>query len=92
MKKQLKDIPKFKNEAEEREFWLIHDSKDYIDWSNAIPVYFPNLKPSSSPISIRFPDTILWRLKERANQMDIPYQSLIKHYVVKQLEQESKKR
>jgi len=32
MKKQL---PKFKSEDEEREFWSKHDSTEYIDWDNA---------------------------------------------------------
>ena len=31
----LKPIPKFKNEAEEREFWATHDSADYVNWENA---------------------------------------------------------
>ncbi len=90
MKKHLKSIPKFKSEHEEFKFWQTADTREYFDYSKAQPGYFPNLKPSSSPISIRFPDTILWRLKERANQMDVPYQSLIKHYVVRQLEQETR--
>lgn len=44
--KRLKKIPRFKNEAEEAEFWATHDSTDYFDISNAIvnPL-FPNLKP-----------------------------------------------
>ena len=28
-----KQIPKFQNEDEEREFWVSHDSTEYIDWS-----------------------------------------------------------
>ncbi|MBI3985082.1 MAG: hypothetical protein HY344_04075 [Candidatus Levybacteria bacterium] len=47
MKKKLQPIPKFKNEDQEREFWAIHDSTDYIDWSKAERVIFPNLKPTS---------------------------------------------
>lgn len=42
--KKLKKIPKFKNEDEEFEFWSTHDSTDYIDWSKAQHVSFPNLK------------------------------------------------
>jgi len=91
MKKRLKNIPKFKNEEQERNFWLTHDSKDYVDWSKAVPFTFPNLRPSTTPISIRFPDFILSRLKVRANEMNVPYQSLIKHYVVTKLEEELKK-
>ena len=44
MTKKLKQIPKFKNEDEVREFWSTHDTTDYIDWSKAERAYFPNLK------------------------------------------------
>jgi hypothetical protein len=52
---KLKPIPSFKTEAEERKFWETHDSTDYIDWSKAERVRFPNLKPSTTAISIRLP-------------------------------------
>ena len=32
MAKELKEIPTFKSEDEEREFWTSHDSTEYIDW------------------------------------------------------------
>ena len=38
--------PTFKPEAKERKFWETHDSTDYVDWSKAERVRFPNLKPS----------------------------------------------
>lgn len=44
--KKLKTIPKFKNEDEEAKFWNTHSSIDYIDWSKAVEVEFPNLKLS----------------------------------------------
>jgi hypothetical protein len=44
-------LPKFKAEAEERTFWETHDSTDYVDWSKAERVRFPNLKPSTTAIS-----------------------------------------
>ena len=31
----MKDIPEFKNEEEERQFWAEHDSTEYVDWSKA---------------------------------------------------------
>jgi len=34
----LKAIPHFKTEDEEREFWAIHDSMDYVDWSKGVTV------------------------------------------------------
>ena len=43
--KQKKRIPKFKTEEEERKFWETHDSTDYVDYSKAERVLFPNLNP-----------------------------------------------
>jgi len=80
MKKKLK-IPKFKNEDQERDFWAKIDLSDYFDSGDFKPVSFPNLKPTSRPISIRLPVFLLVRIKERANELDVPYQSLIKRYI-----------
>ena len=78
MKKKLKPIPRFANEAEERKFWETHDSTDYVDWSKAQRVRFPNLKLSTTAISLRLPQGLLDRIKVAANKRDVPYQSLIK--------------
>ncbi len=83
MKKKLKKIPKFKNEEEEREFWNTHDSTDYIDWSKAKMVIFPNLKPTSRAISIRLPEYVINYVKIKANSLNVPYQSLMKQYIAK---------
>jgi len=80
MLKKLK-LPKFKNEDEERNFWSKLDLSEYFEPSDFVPVSFPNLKPTSHPISIRIPDYLLNRVKERANAINIPYQSLIKKYI-----------
>lgn len=73
-----KAVPKFKTEAAERKFWETHDSADYLDWSKAKRAIFPNLKPTTETISLRLPSTLLHRLKVEANKRDVPYQSLIK--------------
>ena len=80
MKKSLK-IPKFRNEDEERRFWSKIDLSDYLETKDFQSVSFPNLKPSSRSISIRLSEPILIRLKEQANGLHIPYQSLIKQYI-----------
>lgn len=82
MKKKLK-IPKFKNEDEEREFWWNLDLSEYFEPSDFERVSFPNLKPTTKPISIRIPEYLLNRIKEKANEINIPYQSLIKQYIKK---------
>ena len=82
MKKKLK-LPKFKNEDEERKFWWNLDLSEYYESSDLERVSFPNLKPTSRSISIRIPEYLLNRVKEKANEINIPYQSLIKEYIKK---------
>ena len=86
MKKNLKTIPKFKTEAEERRFWEEHDSAPYIDWSGAKTARFPNLKPSTQSISLRLPASLLDNIKIEANRRDVPYQSLIKVWLKEKTE------
>ena len=43
-KKELNPIPYFETEDEERAWWGSHDSTDYVDWSKARRVQFPNLE------------------------------------------------
>ena len=81
--KKLKTIPHFDSEKEEREFWQTHDSTEYVDYAKAKRVRFPNLKLTSRPITIRLPVSLIDRLKIKAHQQDIPYQSLIKQWIFK---------
>lgn len=80
-KQALKKIPKFRSEAAEADFWATADSTEYLDWAKARRLAFPNLRPSSTPISLRLPDTLLLDLKRLANERDVPYQSLMKVYL-----------
>jgi len=92
MKKvEKKKIPKFRNEDEERDFWVSHDSTDYIDWSAAKEVVMPNLKPTLKTISIRLPEIMIEELKLIANKRDVPYQSLMKIFLAERVEQELRK-
>lgn len=80
MKKQLK-LPKFKNEDEEREFWAKVDLSEYYEPRDMKHISFPNLKPTSRSIAIRIPEYLINRVKEKANEINVPYQSLIKEYI-----------
>lgn len=84
MKKELK-IPKFKNEDYEREFWWNLDLSEYFEPKDFVSVSFPNLKPTTRPISIRLPEYLIDRVKQKANALSVPYQSLIKIYIKKGL-------
>jgi len=85
---KLKKLPKFKSEKEELEFWSTHDSTEYIDYSKAKRALFPNLKPSTRTISIRLPESLIEHLKVLANKRDIPYQSLLKMFLIEKVEEE----
>ena len=88
MTKKLKTVPKFRSEAEERVFWETHDTADYFDLSKARRVQFPNLKLSTTAISLRLPQGLLDRIKVAANKRDVPYQSLIKVWLAEKLNAE----
>jgi len=90
MKKELK-LPKFKNENQERKFWKKVDLTRFFEPKDFVPVSFPNLKLTSRPISIRLPETLIYRLKEMANSRDVPYQSLIKMFLSEKVREEIKK-
>ncbi len=85
--KKLKKIPNFKSEKEEREFWWRVDSTEYVDYSKAEKWIFPNLKLTSSPITIRMPNSWIDRIKVQAHQKDMPYQTLMKQYIYKGLQE-----
>ena len=85
MKKKLKRIPRFDNETKERKFWETHDSTDYVDWSKAKNVRLPNLKSSTTSISLRLPVSLLTEIKIAANKRDVPYQSLIKMWLAEKV-------
>jgi len=83
--KNLKKIPFFKTEKEERKFWQKVDSTEYVDYSKLQRARFPNLKLTSKPITIRLSLSLLERVKVKANLLDIPYQSYIKQLIAQGL-------
>jgi len=83
---KLKEIPKFKSENAEFDFWQKANIEEYFDLSKAKRgVMFPNLKLTTKLVSIRLPIGLIERLKVKANKMDIPYQALIKQELFKSL-------
>ena len=83
-----KEIPNLTTEEEERTFWTAHDSTEFVDWDNAEAVVLPHLKPSTKSISLRLPESMLNQLRMIANKRDVPYQSLIKLFLMERIEQE----
>ncbi len=89
-KNNSKQIPRFKNEDEERNFWATHDFTDYIDQFEPVELDLSQLKPSSETISLRMPSYLLARIKEIANSMDVPYQSLMKVFLKEKVDEKLK--
>src|SRR5438874_1129577 len=86
--KARKKIPIFKDEDAEREFWSREDSTEYLDWSKAERITFPNLRPSLRTISLRLPEAMIAELKLLANKRDVPYQSLLKVFLAERIREE----
>lgn len=76
--KKKNNIPVFKNEDEERDFWATHSILDYPDRFKRVEMDFSALKPSTKPITIRLPVSLIYSLKMMSNKRDVPYQSFIK--------------
>jgi predicted DNA binding CopG/RHH family protein len=49
---------------------------------------FPNLKLSTTSISLRLPQGLLDQIKVAANKRDVPYQSLIKVWLAEKVSAE----
>jgi predicted DNA binding CopG/RHH family protein len=86
-----RQIPEFRSEEEERNFWAKRDSTEFIDWQAAQRRRFPNLKPSLRTISLRLPVSMIEDLKVLAHKRDVPYQSLLKFFLAERLEREHRR-
>ena len=89
--KTKKKIPRFGSEDAERDFWAETDSTDYIDWSKACTPSTTRLKPTLKTISLRLPEPMLAELKLLAHKRDVPYQSLLKMFLLERIERELRK-
>jgi len=84
---KTKPLPKFRSEAKEREFWESkdNDATKYFDSSKMVVAKFKNLKPSTTSISLRLTDSLLDGIRQQANKLDVPYQSLMKVWLTEKL-------
>jgi predicted DNA binding CopG/RHH family protein len=82
-----KTLPKFRSEKKEREFWEAkgNDATVYFDPSTMVVAKFKNLKPSTTSISLRLTDSLLDGIRQQANKLDVPYQSLMKVWLTEKL-------
>ncbi len=86
--RKLKRRPTFKTEQAEAAFWASHDSTAYVDYSKGRRLVFLRVKPSTETISLRLPKSLLDQLKTLANKRDVPYQTLLKLFVLEHVQTE----
>ena len=95
----LADIPDFDNEADEAAFWDTHTySEELLDRAQRVPpegddVFPParNRSRSKRPVSLRFDEDTLTRLKQLASKKRTNYQTLVKNFVNERLYEEEKR-
>jgi predicted DNA binding CopG/RHH family protein len=90
--KKPNPIPKFSSESKERAFWESedNDATEYFDSSKMTVVKLTNLKPSTTSISLRLSDSLLDGIRQQANKLDVPYQSLMKVWLTEKLKESSR--
>ena len=83
---KLKLRPMFKSDAQEAAFWASHDPTTYIDDSKNRRTIFSRFKPLAETISLRLPKSLLDKLKMLTNKRDVPYQKLLKRFLLEQVQ------
>ncbi len=86
--RKRKPKPTFRSQEKEVAFWASHNSTDYVDYSKSRRLIFPKLKPSTETISLRLPKSLLEQLKTLANKRDVPYQTLLKLFLLERVQAE----
>lgn len=84
----MKKLPKFKTGAEEFEFWAKHDATEFVNMIESERIVLPELKPTLKKISMNLPSYLMNQLKMLAHKKGIPYQSLMKIMLTKEVKQE----
>lgn len=78
------DIPNFKNEQEESEFWNTHDLDAKLMLGS---IHEPDSKESTT-ITLRFDPRMLSRIKRIARSRYLNYQSMMKQWLSERVEEE----
>jgi hypothetical protein len=87
------EIPEFKNEDEEHEFWSTHSFGEGM-FDGAVSEFediLPPVRPRTRPVAVRFDDDMLRRLKAVAARKHKGYQTLLKEFVTERLYEEEKR-
>ncbi len=91
--KSPEEIPAFRSEAEEAEFWGTHGlGEPFLQRMGPVPEgELPPVRPRTRPVAIRFDEDLLRRLKVLARKKGKGYQTLLKEFVLERLYEEEKR-
>lgn len=85
------ELPNFQSEAEEHEFWKTHTwSEEMMDRAEPDPD-LPYLRTKARATSLRLDENTLTRLRSLARKKGLPYQTLLKSFVLERLYEEEKR-
>lgn len=79
-------LPTFASEQEEAEFWDTHDSTEFLAETEPVEMRFVDRRPVKQQISIRLEPAAIVEIKKVANGKGIGYQTLIRMWVMEQLQ------
>lgn len=82
----MSKLPVFATEQQEAEFWDMHDSTEFLDETEVVETYFVDARPPKKQISIRLEPSTIEQIKKVAHSKGIGYQTLIRMWVVEQLQ------
>ncbi len=85
----MPDLPKFKNEQEEAEFWDTHDSTAFLAETDEVEMAFVDARPPKKQISLRLDPDAIDQLKSVAARKGIGYQTMIRMWVMERLTEET---
>jgi predicted DNA binding CopG/RHH family protein len=98
MNKRTLEMPKFKNQSEEADWWASRAGRDYVKRkSSGLKATGSNLvaklnKKSSIQIAIRLPEADIAQARKLAERKGLGYQTLLKMLVHEGLERETRRR
>lgn len=94
-----KELPEFRSEAEEAEFWDTHNSLDYLESDEPVEIELdPELaakireRAQTKRVTLRLRVSQIEAAKEIARKKDIPYQTLIRSWVAEAIRREQESR
>ena len=85
-----KPIPTFKSEEEEAEYWETHSITDHLDEleEDTEPIEISVTHRKKRPINIRIEEDVLLAIKDIAEELRLPYQTLIRTWLFEKLRKE----